>query len=192
MCSTTLLSGVHAVGPVAVAPFGCVCRLCRNLGFYAFQNLRELVENLRGSFEVAFHDKGLQPRGAVFEELASLLARITHLERFMRGELQDTHLDLVSATATHCMTCALTSLNTRAFAKDCKQRSKATEPLQKWEDVCRDAESKASKSTRKKKSVDKKTWWNAQCEVRRCGLCVCDAMAQWLLGRGRACACGGV
>ena len=87
----------------------CCCASCRDLGYFAFDLLRELVDLLKRVVT-----SGLPS----WCDEKTLLARIDQEERFYAGQFQ-AHLDEGSSTAEHCRRHLLSALADERFVCDC-------------------------------------------------------------------------
>lgn len=125
----------------------CTCRICRNLGYFSYIELRALVSEL---------DNELTKRGLPGVD-PTLEKRITNEEQFRQGAFQGRHLQAESHIASHCMCHLLTSHVDPRFCQPCSHtRSDGTtgEPPATMEHLL----------GRKPTNDD----WNTQCEVGRC------------------------
>ena len=90
----------------------CCCGTCRDLGFYNYEEMREIVEAVDESMQVASNGAhGLASK-------KSLLTRIKKEEEFRRGSYQS-HLENDSEVGAHCLRMLLSSINDRNFESCC-------------------------------------------------------------------------
>ena len=89
-------------------PDNCCCVSCRDLGFYVFELLREIVRDVCT----------ILPTAIVKQHKQKLLDRIEQDERFQSGE-RITHLKDEDACAAHCLGHLCSSFNNEHFRADC-------------------------------------------------------------------------
>ena len=89
-------------------PDNCCCASCRDLGFYVFELLREIVRDVCT----------ILPTAIVKQHKQKLLDRIEQDERFQSGE-RITHLKDEDPCAAHCLGHLCSSFNNEHFRADC-------------------------------------------------------------------------
>lgn len=127
----------------------CCCALCRDLGYFAFELLRQLVRLLAKAV-----DGGLPE----WCDEKKLLARIDEEERFYSGQFK-AHLSEASSTAQHCRRHLLSTLCDERFRCDCEHDRADGAPvpeLETQEARIRRTEHRAANST---------TDWESKCSV---------------------------
>ena len=90
----------------------CCCGICRELGFYNYDEKRDIVRDLDAAVQKATHNRhGLH-------STKQLINRIKEEELFRRGQYA-THLEEQSNVGHHCIRMLLTSSNDRRFCCEC-------------------------------------------------------------------------